>query len=188
VIRTSLVAFATAAVLSSCGGGVDHSADSPPPSRTSGPHNANDAAFLRLEIVHHGQAIEMADIALHKTHNPRLRSLARQIKTVQSSERTAMQDRLRAWHAETDNHGHAHMPPGNFTESEMSSLRAVTGLDFDRYWCQMMTLHEMATSELAGVERQQGLHPETRSLARALDAAQDRLTDQLLDLLKNFPK
>lgn len=184
------MALTVVAVLSSCSGGHDHPAASPPatPSEAGGPHNVNDAAFLTLEIVHHAQAIAMADIALQKTHNARLRSLARQIKTVQSSEVAVMHGRLRAWHAETDNHGHTHLPPGNLTDSEMTSLRSVTGLEFDRYWSQMMTFHEMAAGELAGVERQQGIHPETRALARALDAAQDRLTDQLLDLLKAFPK
>jgi uncharacterized protein (DUF305 family) len=51
----------------------------------------------------------MADIALRKTHNARLRSLAGQIKTAQSSEFTAMHGRLRTWPAETENHGHTHM-------------------------------------------------------------------------------
>jgi uncharacterized protein (DUF305 family) len=74
-------------------------------SEASAPDNANDAAFLRLEVAHHDQAIEMADLALRKTHNARLRSLAGQIKTVQSSEFTAMHGRLRTWPAETETTG-----------------------------------------------------------------------------------
>jgi uncharacterized protein (DUF305 family) len=190
MVRTWLVALAAVLVLTSCSEGADHRAGSPraTPSDASGRHNVNDAAFLRLEIVHHGQAIELAELALRQSQNARLRSLARQIESVQASELTIMHRRLRAWHAETDGDGHTHVPPGNLTASEMASLRAVKGLEFDRYWAQMMTFHEMATSEMAGVEQQQGIHPETRSLARALDSAQDRLVNQLLDLLKTFPK
>jgi uncharacterized protein (DUF305 family) len=189
--RTCLIAVVAALAVSGCTASGDRRAPSSPATSTNGPssrHNANDAAFLRLEVAHHGQAIELADIALHNSHNPRVRSIARHVKAVQSSERTSMQRRLQDWRAESDNHGHTHEPPGNLNAEQMASLRRVMGGQFDRYWCQQMVFHEMATSDMADTERQQGVDPATKRLASTLDAAQDRLVDQLLDLLKTFPQ
>jgi uncharacterized protein (DUF305 family) len=189
--RTLLVAVSAALAVAGCTAGSDRPAPSSPVVSTNRPaarHNVNDAAFLRLEVAYHGQAIELADIALGNSHDPRVRSLARHVKAVQSRELAAMQRRLQAWRAETDDHGHTHEPPGNLTAEKMASLRGVKGRQFDRYWCQQMVFHEMPTGELADVERQRGVDPETRRLAATLDAAQDRLVDQLLELLKTFPK
>lgn len=191
--RTVLVLVGALLAITACGASADRSAaptgskSQHTSARAAPAHNANDAAFLRLEVAHHGQAVTLAEMALQKTHDRRLRALARRINTVQSAQLAIMKRQLVSWQAESDHHDHVHEPPGNVSAADLADLRAVQGREFDRYWLQTMTLHEIATHDLAQVELEQGRHGPTRTLARELDAAQDRLTNELLAVLKTFP-
>jgi uncharacterized protein (DUF305 family) len=83
VIRTAVASLAAAIALAGCSPANKRSASSARSSSSTVhvKHNANDDAYVRLEIAHHGQAVEMAAaIALRRAQNARVRSLAGQIK------------------------------------------------------------------------------------------------------------
>ena len=56
----------------------------------AGPHNAQDVTFVTDMLPHHGQAVEMADLALGRDTTPEVTALAQQIKGAPAPEISAM--------------------------------------------------------------------------------------------------
>lgn len=56
-----------------------------------------DAAFLDGMIVHHQQAIDMANIVLERTTRPEIKQMAQDIISVQTKEIETMQGWIKAW-------------------------------------------------------------------------------------------
>jgi uncharacterized protein (DUF305 family) len=59
---------------------------------------ALDIAFLEGMIVHHQDAIDMANIISGKTKRPELKQLAQEIITAQTKEITQMNNWLKSWY------------------------------------------------------------------------------------------
>lgn len=113
--------------------------------------NTVDATFVRMMIVHHDQAVRMADLARDRAGSPAMRSLAERISAAQKPEIAV----LRAWLqarglSETDpGHDHATMP-GMQSEAEVNALAAARGAAFDRLFVAMMTEHHQGAIQMAG--------------------------------------
>jgi uncharacterized protein (DUF305 family) len=60
-------------------------------------YNAADVEFAQGMIVHHGQAVQMADMALAKSTDPAVLELAREIKDAQEPEIAQMTRWLESW-------------------------------------------------------------------------------------------
>lgn len=56
-----------------------------------------DSAFLEGMIVHHQQAIDMANIVLERTTRPEIKQMAQDIISTQTKEIETMQGWLKAW-------------------------------------------------------------------------------------------
>jgi len=56
-----------------------------------------DAAFLDGMIVHHQQAIDMANVVLGRTKRPEIKQMAQDIISVQTKEIETMQGWLKVW-------------------------------------------------------------------------------------------
>ena len=103
-----------------------------------------------MMIVHHAQAIRMADLAPQRAGNAGLRALAARISAAQQPEIAT----LRAWLQarklpETDGtHDHAGMP-GMQSEAAMTTLAAAQGTDFDHRFITMMTAHHRGAIQMA---------------------------------------
>ena len=79
--------------------GMDHGGSSSAPSESAeADFNMADSMFAMMMIPHHEQAVEMSDMLLAKQDiDPRVMSLAREIKAAQGPEITQMQGWLEAW-------------------------------------------------------------------------------------------
>jgi uncharacterized protein (DUF305 family) len=114
-------------------------------------YNAVDTAFVRMMIVHHEQAIEMARLAPERGANKRLIALAERINAAQPYEINF----LRAWLKdrglpENDpSHDHATMP-GMQTPADVSALTAARAAAFDHRFATMMTDHHRGAMRMAG--------------------------------------
>ncbi len=114
-------------------------------------YNGVDTTFVQMMIVHHAQAIRMADLAAERAANPQLKALAARISLAQKPEI----DVLRAWLKgrglpESDPaHDHATMP-GMQTDAALAELTAARGADFDRRFVAMMTAHHRGAQQMAG--------------------------------------
>jgi uncharacterized protein (DUF305 family) len=121
------------------------------PAPAGATYNAIDAQFVQMMIVHHGQAIEMAKLALDRAHGTGLRAPADRIGAAQAPEVAWMRGWLRDRKlAEADPaHEHGAMP-GMQSLAAMTALAGLRGAEFDREFVKMMTAHHRGAQQMAG--------------------------------------
>jgi len=148
--------------------------------------NAADVVFAQEMILHHGQAIAMAEVVLAASTDAEVRALAEQIEAAQDPEIATMSGWLDEWgHDAPDPAGSGAMGdmgsggtmpamamPGMMTGEEMDELEAATGPTLDRMFLEMMIRHHEGAIEMATALLADGEHPEARELAQAIIAAQ----------------
>lgn len=124
-----------------------------------------DVGFLQDMSVHHNQAIEMAAVAVTRSEDNRVRSLAYDILTTQQNQVGQMQGWLSlwgrpllpvgdymTWMAESEGHSHgsdaaahaaggASRMPGMASSEELAALRAARGAELDVLFLQLMLRH-----------------------------------------------
>ncbi|GAA1603602.1 DUF305 domain-containing protein [Actinoplanes couchii] len=121
------------------------------------PYNKADVTYAQMMIVHHAQAIEMADLAPSRAANAGVRNMASRISAAQGPEINT----LRAWLAdrgqnESDpGHDHATMP-GMQPAEKMTALKAATGAEFDRKFVAMMIEHHFGAQTMVTTVLKEG--------------------------------
>lgn len=178
---TRLAAFAGALVLgfalSACGGAST-------PAGTSGPspvvgeipaHNDADVRFAQMMIVHHRDAIEMAEMAPARTTDRDVQVLAADIAAAQGPEIDLLVGWLEDWGAEIpDEHAgmapmeHGDVMPGAMSDAQMAQLEAAKGAQFDTAFLTMMIDHHQGAIEMAQEELAAGADPAALELADAI--------------------
>jgi uncharacterized protein (DUF305 family) len=159
--------------------------------------NAADVSFAQGMIPHHGQAVQMADLALQVSTNTEVKALAEQIKAAQSPEIEQMTTWLTDWDQavpdpdatmaeDADGAGGMTMP-GMMSAADMTRLGAATGSDFDRMFLEMMILHHEGAIEMAELELAEGTYQPTKDLARAVITGQQAEIEEMRTLLAGLP-
>lgn len=160
---------------------------SAPGALAAGPHNSADVSFATDMVPHHGQAIEMATMALAKASNAEVKALAGNIQKAQAPEIATMSGWLTGWGAPVPNPSMAAMPgmsmPGEMTAAEMTSLNNATGAAFDTMWLQMMIKHHTGAIKMAQVELTQGQNSDAKRLAQSITTSQTAEIAQMQKLL-----
>lgn len=208
-----MAALAAAALtVSACsgeGGDTQASQTSPAVTATSTPtagaeaHNAADVTFAQGMIPHHQQAIEMSDMLLGKQDiDPRVVSLANEIKAAQGPEIEQLQGWLSQWGvstpATTPGHdmptsnmpgmpGHdmpggdmpGHDMPGTsghgmMSAEDMAALEAAQGTEASRLFLTQMIAHHEGAVTMAQQEVDGGQDPAAVALARSIIDTQQR--------------
>lgn len=159
--------------------------------------NATDVAFAQGMIPHHGQAVQMADMALDVSTNAEVRALAEQIKAAQSPEIEQMSTWLTDWDQEVpdpnammdDNMDHSGgmMMSGMMSAADMARLGNATGSEFDRMFLEMMVLHHEGAIEMAAKELAGGMYQPTKDLAQAVVTGQQLEIDKMNTLIAGLP-
>ena len=184
------IAATTALVLAACGG---NSADqgsmgpSAPPATTG--FNDADVNFVQMMIPHHEQAVEMAELAVRRANDPELKEIAAQVMSAQEPEITTMTGWLTAWDKPATG-GHE-MPgmsgtegmPGMASEQEMAQIETASGVDFDRMFARMMIAHHNGAIQMARDVSTQGINPDVKALASAIEQSQAAEVTQLEAIL-----
>lgn len=180
---TSSLMLTGALVLTGCGAstprsavGTSSSAPSTGPA-ASGPHNAQDVSFTTDMLPHHTQAVEMAEMALSRTTDPKVQALARKIKAGQAPEINSMRGWLAGWgkpaaaggsHDMSGMHGGSGMMGGE----DMQMLEKASGGQFAKLWLTDMTRHHQGAVEMARTELTAGENSEAKKLAAGILASQ----------------
>lgn len=140
--------------------------------------NEADVAFAQGMIPHHEQAIEMADIALDPTigASEQVRGLASRIKGGQDPEIILMTAWLAAWgqplQMDTGEGHDMSSMEGMMSATEMDSLGAMKGTEFDTTWLSMMIRHHQGAITMAQTVKTAGSSAEVLALADQVIAAQ----------------
>jgi uncharacterized protein (DUF305 family) len=149
-------------------------------------YNLLDATFMRMMIVHHAQALEMAGLAPGRASHPQILAIAERIRAAQQPEiammRSWLQQRRLDERDPVAGHDHATMA-GMQPAEKMRELAAAGGDAFDRMFVEMMTAHhegaiKMATDVLA-VYR----NPQVEELATAIATEQGIEITRMRDAL-----
>jgi uncharacterized protein (DUF305 family) len=195
--RTVAAVIATVAVfaISACGGaehgssssGHDQgSAAAPAGSPSAGAvFNDADAEFAEHMIVHHGQAVEMAELAADQAGDSRVKELAARIGAAQAPEIATMSGWLTSWgRSAPDAHGAEHETmPGMMSEQDMKKLAGAEGAAFDEQFLTMMIAHHEGAVVMAGEQAGAGLNPEAKALADTIATSQQAEITEMKELL-----
>ncbi|MEY7972549.1 DUF305 domain-containing protein [Saccharomonospora xinjiangensis] len=155
-----------------------------------------DVDYMRMMIPHHEQALVMTDLVPDRSRSARVESIAERIAVAQEGEIAMMRSWLdehakghgdkehdgREGHSDHGDHsdhgghaGHDRMP-GMATEEQLAALRAATGEEFDRLFCELMITHHEGALTMAEDYLPRGLEP------RALAMAQEVVTTQTAEI------
>lgn len=174
--------------------GMSHSSSTPAAS-----HNAQDAMFAQMMIVHHQGAIEMADLASTRAGSTQVKDLAVKIKAAQQPEIDEMKAWLKAWGEPlampemgsgsspspsdmsgmdmstpmpTDGSDMNSMP--GMTPQDMAELKAATGPAFDKAFLTLMIQHHQGAIDMAKQEQSGGKDTEAKKLADSIVNSQSK--------------
>jgi uncharacterized protein (DUF305 family) len=155
----------------------------PPGSATVEPQpepNDADKEFVQSMIVHHQQAVWMAELAPDRASSSDVKGLASRIKDVQKPE-IDMMNRWLSRHAiptvnpSVPGHGHGASHgamPGMATSEQLDALRNASGTDFDRQFAELMIAHHKGALAMAETVRQKGVDQRIQELADDIVAEQ----------------
>jgi len=178
LVVTALVGL----VLTACGGnGSTSSPAAPSTTSTSAPganteHNAADVSFAQTMIVHHRQAIDMAEMAATRASRPQVKQLAASIEKAQDPEIQTMSGWLTSWGEQVPTGGS--MPgmagpmPGMMSEADMKKLESLSGAAFAKEFLSMMVEHHRGAIQMAAEQQKNGKNPAAAALAKKIESDQ----------------
>lgn len=153
--------------------------------------NAADVQFAQGMIVHHGQAIQMADQALATSTDPDVLRLAQEIKVAQEPEIMQMVTWLESWNQPVPDPmmdhrmlDHGDMPmSGMIGPDQMAALSEASGSEFDQLFLVAMVEHHRGAVEMARYALDNGRYPPLSELAQAVITVQEAEIAEMETLL-----
>jgi uncharacterized protein (DUF305 family) len=166
-----------------------------------------DAGFARDMSRHHLQGVEMANVALERSEDPEIRSLAFDISSTQTNQAGRMEGWLSLWALPqsggevmawmSDDGGHAGhsadmggmdmgegaLMPGMATEEELAGLRELSGTPFDVEFLRLMIRHHQGGLDMATYAAEHADVAAVRRLAATIADTQTAETTTMTDLL-----
>jgi uncharacterized protein (DUF305 family) len=158
--------------------------------------NEADVAFASGMIPHHQQAVVMADWAVERASDPKVKALAERITAAQGPEITTMTGWLKAWdqpvpdaYDPDSGHGSHSMEgmdmgsDGMMSADDMKKLDKAQGAAFDREFLTQMIEHHEGAIEMAEDEVDTGRDPSALKLARQIEKSQTAEIAEMKGLL-----
>jgi uncharacterized protein (DUF305 family) len=140
-----------------------------------------EAGFARDMMVHHAQAVQMAEIVRFKTESEEIRILATDIALTQQAQIGMMQGWLDVWGLSPTGPGPAMSwmghptvgaMPGMATPGEIERLKEAQPEEADEQFLWLMIRHHRAAIPMAEAILKRTDRPEVRELAEAIAASQ----------------
>jgi uncharacterized protein (DUF305 family) len=153
-----------------------------------------EAGFARDMMVHHAQAVEMAEILRDKTESEEMRLLAADIALTQQGQIGQMEGWLAVWglpatRAEPAMSWMGHPTegrmPGMATPEEIEELSEMSPEEADVRFLQLMIPHHQAALEMTEAVLERTDRPEVERLAMAIANAQEAEIEVMQDLLQS---
>ena len=164
-----------------------------------------DAGFARDMSRHHLQGVEMANVALERSADPEVRSLAFDISAIQTNQVGRMEGWLSLWglppsggevmgwmSADGGHAGHSMegmdaggdaLMPGMATEEELFGLRELSGTAFDVEFLRLMIRHHQGGLDMAVYAAEHAEVAAVRRLASTIAETQTAETTTMTELL-----
>jgi uncharacterized protein (DUF305 family) len=151
-----------------------------------------EAGFARDMIVHHAQAVQMAEIVRDKTESEEIRTLATDMVLTQQAQIGMTQGWLDVWGLSTTGtelpmvwmgHPTEGLMPGMATPEEINSLSELPPERADVLFLRLMITHHKASIPMSEAILQRTDRPEVRQLAEAIERSQWAEIGVMEDLL-----
>ena len=209
----AIAAVAVVVAAGACSNSESNSQSSASPAATSAPssatnpadaqaHNDADVNFAPGMIPHHQQAVEMSDMLLAKEGiDPRVVSLAEEIKAAQAPEIETMRGWLNGWGVAAappmssgmpghDMPGHGNMPEmsgdGMMSPADMTALQNAQGAEANRLFLTQMIEHHEGAISMAQNEIDNGGYGPAIELARQILSSQQEEITSMEQLLQSL--
>ncbi|EGX54748.1 lipoprotein [Streptomyces zinciresistens K42] len=157
---------------------------------STGSRNAQDVAFAQGMIVHHRQAVAMADLAPGRAKSQEVKDLAAKIKKAQDPEITTMSGWLKSWGEDVPAAGKSGMDhsggdsmSGMMNDADMAKLDTLSGAAFDTAFLKMMIEHHQGAIAMAETEQSKGAYGPAKDLAKTIVTAQSAEISQMNTML-----
>lgn len=138
--------------------------------------NRNDVMFMNMMIVHHDQAIEMAELSESRSGNENILELSGNISEAQTRENQQMTEWMNQLGYSAGNH---HPMAGMASEEEMQQLRNSKDSEFDQLFAELMIEHHRGGIAMAQNFREAGENPELREMQRQMIEAQKKEIEKM---------
>ena len=208
----AIAAVAAVITVGACSNPESDSQSSASPTTTSAPsptntadalaHNDADVNFAQGMIPHHQQAVEMSDMLLAKEGlDPRVASLAEEIKAAQAPEIETMRGWLNGWGIAAappmssgmpghDMSGHGNMPgmssDGMMSPDDMTALQNAQGTEASRLFLTQMIEHHKGAISMAQNEIDNGEYGPAIEMARQISSSQQEEITSMEQLLQSL--
>ena len=145
--------------------------------------SAADVMFAQMRIPHHQQAVDLGEIAVNSEASPEVLALDKEISNDQTHEIEHMQAWLTAAGA-SEHMDHEMGMDGMLTETQLETLKAAKGEEFDRLFLEgMIAHHEGAISMAQDVVDSK--NTEVAELAASIIESQTKQIEYMKELLGN---
>lgn len=128
--------------------------------------NRADLMFMNMMIIHHDQAIEMAELASGRTENQNIIELAENISEAQRSENEKMASWLREAGLNRPRDGHR--MAGMATSYDMQRLENSEDGEFDMLFSELMIVHHEGGIGMARAVVENGKSEKVREIAQTM--------------------
>jgi uncharacterized protein (DUF305 family) len=157
--------------------------------------NSAEAGFARDMMVHHAQAVEMAEIVRDRTENPLIRSLATDIALTQQAQIGQMQGWLDVWGLSPTGtekpmawmgHPMDGPMPGMASREEIDRLGTLPPEKADELFLRLMIPHHEAAIPMARAIEERSDEPEVDLFAEKVMATQRAEVKNMQQMLKDM--
>ena len=148
--------------------------------------NDADVTFVMNMIVHHEQAIQMADVLLAKEGvDERVVKLALDVQQAQGPEIDAMTSWLEGWGQPADSSDMAGMDHGGgmMSDGDMAALESASGAEANRLFLEQMIQHHQGAIDMAQAELDTGQNADALAVAQTIIDAQTAEIATMQDIL-----
>ena len=158
-------------------------------------NDSAEAGFARDMMVHHAQAVEMAEIVRDKTESEEVRILASDISLTQQAQIGIMQGWLAVWGLPVTGtepamawmgHPTEGRMPGMANPKEVNRLRNAPPEEADAMFLRLMIPHHQAAIPMAEAVLEETDRPEVEQLAGAIVASQRSEIKVMQDMLEDM--
>jgi uncharacterized protein (DUF305 family) len=151
---------------------------------SSSEFNRADVMFMNMMIIHHDQAIEMAELAPNRTDNENILELSRNISKAQRAENEQMAEWLRELGYQRPVRGHR--MAGMASQEQMQRLENSSGREFDRLFSELMITHHRGGIQMAQSFIQRGRNPELIEMEKGMVRAQTEEIEKMKEWRSNW--
>ncbi|MEU5693839.1 DUF305 domain-containing protein [Actinosynnema sp. NPDC020468] len=150
--------------------------------------NPTDVMFLQMAIPHTKQGAEIAGLAKDRQVRTEVKTLASAIEVTQLSEVDSMTKWLKDWkqpeNAGADAQVHAGHGGDHSTRPEdIAEVAALGPADFEKAYLNLLLAHQHNSVEMAKMEREGGVNPQTKALADRVFESRTAQISQILGYL-----